>query len=308
MKYVLGIDVGGTTVKIGLFSTEGRLIKKWEIFTNKNDKGKHIVNDIYNSLLKEEVDIDDVMGYGFGVPGPVVHNNILQCVNLGWKDYDLKDEFYKLVKNDNIVIQNDANVAALGESFKGAAEGVHDAVMVTLGTGVGGGIISNNKPVEGGFGGGGEIGHMVVKLEDGRSCNCGQTGCLETIASATGIKREYIDMAKELNLPSLLNKDGKVSAKMVFEAAKNGDELSYRVINRVAKYLGYACHVLSVTTNPEVIVFGGGVSKAGEFLREKIDREFRKFDFIAAKQTKIAIATLGNDAGMYGAASLIIND
>ena len=307
MKCVFGIDVGGTTVKIGKFSVEGKLLKKWEIFTNKEDHGKHIVNEIYKSMVKNNVNFDDVIGYGFGVPGPVVHNHILQCVNLGWKDYDLKSEFSALVDNNYIIIQNDANVAAVGESFKGAASGKQDAVMITLGTGVGGGIISNSLPVEGAFGGGGEIGHIVVKHEDGRQCNCGSKGCLETIASATGIKKEYVAMAKELNLPGKLNINGKVSAKAVFREAKKGDVLSVAVIDRISYYLGYACHMLSVMTNPEVIVIGGGVSKAGDFLLSRIDKEFRKYPFIAAQQTQIKLATLGNDAGMYGAASLVIN-
>lgn len=308
MKYVFGIDVGGTTVKIGLFSLEGDLIKKWEVFTNKKDHGKHVPKDIYDSIIKQNINLEDVAGYGFGVPGPVVHDHILQCVNLGWKDFDLKSEFSKYVNNDNIEIQNDANVAALGESFKGAAAGKKDAVMITLGTGVGGGIIANGLPVEGAFGGGGEIGHMVVKHEGGRQCNCGSKGCLETIASATGIKKEYVSMAKELNLEPVLNINGKVSAKAVFREAVKGDVLSQKVIERISYYIGYACHVLSVITNPEVIVIGGGVSKAGNFLLEKIEFNFRKFLFVAANNTEIVLATLGNDAGMFGAASLIIND
>lgn len=308
MKYIFGIDIGGTTVKIGLFSEDGGFLRKWEIFTNKEENGKFIVNDIYKSIVKENIDLEDVIGYGFGVPGPVVHNHILQCVNLGWKYYDLVGEFATLVNNENIIVQNDANVAALGESFKGAAEGKEDAVMITLGTGVGGGIISNSKPVEGAFGGGGEIGHIVVNHQDGRQCNCGSTGCLETIASATGIKKEYIDMAKELNLPAKLVSKGRVSAKAIFKEAKLGDELSVAVIDRISFYLGYACHILSVTTNPDIIVIGGGVSKAGDFLLSRIDKEFRKYKFISAQNTKIKLAILGNDAGMYGAAMLILND
>lgn len=307
MKYVFGIDVGGTTVKIGLFSQDGTMIRKWEIFTNKEDDGKHIIEEIHKSIVDEGINLDDVLGYGFGVPGPVVNNHIIQCVNLGWKYYDLVGEFSRLVSNDNIVVQNDANVAALGESFKGAAAGKEDIVMITLGTGVGGGIISNSSPVEGAFGGGGEIGHMMVRKSNGRKCNCGSTGCLETIASATGIKKEYVEMAKELNLEAPLNKTGRVSAKAVFKAAKNGDKLSIAVIDRVSYYLAYACHVISVITNPEVIVIGGGVSKAGDFLLSRIQKEFKEYKFIAAQTTQIKLAKLGNDAGMYGAASLIIN-
>lgn len=307
MKYVFGIDVGGTTLKIGMFTAEGELTKKWELFTNKEDSGKHIINDLYNSMKENDVPFEDVIGYGFGVPGPVVHNKILRCVNLGWSDYDLASEFSKLVNNDFIIIQNDANVATLGELFKGAAEGKTDAVMITLGTGVGGGIISNSKPVEGAFGGGGEIGHMVVEHHNGRQCNCGSKGCLETICSATGIKKEYVALAKELNMNPILEQNGRVSAKAVFKEARKGDILSNAVIDKVSFYLGYACHVMSVITNPQVIIIGGGVSKAGDFLRDKIDKEFRKYQFISAQKTQIIVATLGNNAGMYGAASLIIN-
>jgi len=308
MKYVYGIDVGGTTVKIGLFNEEGTFLRKWEIFTNKSDSGKHIVTDIYKSIKNQDINLDDVIGYGFGVPGPVVNNKVLQCVNLGWKDYDLKLEFSKLVSNSNIQIQNDANVAALGESFNGASKGKRDTVMITLGTGVGGGIISNTQPIDGAFGGGGEIGHIKVVHEGGRSCNCGNTGCLETIASATGIRKEYETLANERNIKPVTNNKGLVTAKMVFEIAKQGDLLANEVIDKVSYYIAYACHIISVTTNPEVIVIGGGVSKAGLFLLDKVAAHFSKYPFIAAKDTQITLASLGNDAGMYGAASLIVND
>ena len=307
-KYIYGIDVGGTSVKVGLFDVAGTLLEKWEVKTNKSDHGSKILSDVHQSIVTHKVGIEEVIGYGFGVPGPVVDNIVTQCVNLGWKDYDIKAIFGPLVNNENIHVNNDANVAALGELFKGSAEGMKDAVMITLGTGVGGGVISNGNPVEGAFGTGGEIGHMVVNHGNGRRCNCGSMGCLETICSATGIKKEFKQLAEELNIPSVIDKDKYISAKAVFLAAKNGDELSIKTISNVAFYLGYACHILSVTTNPEVIIIGGGVSRAGNFLLDQIEYEFRKYKFIPVDGTKLTLATLGNDAGMYGAASMIIND
>jgi glucokinase len=179
--------------------------------------------------------------------------------------------------------------------------------MMTLGTGLGGGIVANGKPIEGAFGAGGELGHIVVDLHNGRQCNCGNKGCLETIASATGIVREFKDLRQDLALPSILDKLDNVSAKDILDAAQQEDQLALNVVDNVAFYLGYACHIISVTTNPEVILIGGGVSKAGKFLLYKIIDEFNKYKFDAVKDTQIVLAELGNDAGMYGAALLVLN-
>lgn len=306
-QYLIGIDIGGTTVKIGVFLQTGELVKKYEIETDTSSNGKNILFDIYQSFIKQEINLEEVIGYGFGVPGPVNHNVIHECVNLGWTNYDIKALFGPMVQNTNIKVNNDANVAALGELFMGAAKGKNDVTMMTLGTGLGGGIISNGAPVEGSFGAGGELGHMIVDLHNGRQCNCGNIGCLETIASATGIVREYLSLKDSLQLPSILDPIKKPSAKQIMDAAKKGDQLCENVINKVSFYLGYACHIISVTVNPETIVIGGGVSKAGTFLLDKIIHEFKEYKFDAVKNTEITLATLGNDAGMYGAASLVKN-
>jgi len=300
-KYLIGIDVGGTTIKIGMFTKVGEIVTNYEIPTDTSDKGKN------KSFIDQNFNLDEIIGYGFGVPGPVTNNYIKLCVNLGWEDYNVKEIFGSLVQNDNIHVNNDANVAALGELFNGAAKGKKDVVMMTLGTGLGGGVISNGYPVEGHLGAGGELGHMVVDPHNGRQCNCGNKGCLETIASATGIKREFFDLREELSLPSVLDKTKNPSARAIMDAAKDGDRLALNTINNVAYYLGYACHIISVTTNPEIILLGGGVSKAGNFLLDKVIAEFNKYKFEAVKNTKISFAKLGNDAGMFGAALLVLN-
>ncbi len=307
-EYIYGFDVGGTTVKIGLFRLNGELIKKWEIHTNTSNKGRHILNDIYHSIVNQEVSLNEVVGYGFGIPCQVKNNTILNGVNIDWKNYDLIGEFAKLVDNDLVVIENDANAAALGEAWMGAAKGYNSSVMITLGTGVGGGVIVNHKIVEGAHGSGGEIGHLKVIHENGMLCNCGNYGCLETVASATGIKRVFKELSQKQQFHTTLNRNGKITAKMIFDAAKKGDELALKVVDKTAYYLGYACQLLSVVTNPEIISIGGGVSNAGSFLIDKIRNEFEKSAFNTVKATIITQAKLGNDAGIYGAASLVIND
>lgn len=307
MKYIIGIDVGGTTVKIGVFDVSGNLRRKWSIFTNKEENGKHIIHDVYVSLQKKKINLNDVVGYGFGVPGPVVNGTVLQAVNIGWPEYDLALEFSQLVQNSNVHVGNDANVAALGEVFKGAAKGKKDIAMITLGTGIGGGIIIDGHSIEGVFGAGGELGHIVVEFDHPRQCNCGSKGCLETIASATGIKKEFTYLANTGNYQTSLKNIEHPSAKKIFDAAMNGDELSGVVIDKVAAALGYLCHMVSLVVNPEVIVFGGGVSRAGDFLFDKVRTEFKKYKFNAVQSTKIIGAELGNDAGMYGAAYMVAN-
>ena len=305
-KYVYGIDIGGTTIKMGLFDTAGKLIKKWEIKTNSSNDGEHVIDDIYKNILKNTPNLSEVLGYGFGVPGPVKDNHISVVVNLGWKDINLKTIFSTKLDNDNIYVGNDANVAALGEAAYGAGKGKKDVAMLTLGTGVGGGIVVNGKLVEGFHGAAGEIGHLNVLSKYGFKCNCGNFGCLETVASATGIRNIYYKMKETYTSNSLLFDFEFPSAKAIVDAAKLNDELAINVMNEVSKYIGYACSVLSIITNPEIIVIGGGVSKSGEFLFEKIRNDFEDYQFSAVKSTKIVGAELGNDAGIFGAARMVI--
>lgn len=306
-KYIYGFDIGGTTIKIGLFSLEGVVLKKWEIRTNKEEKGKYIINDIFNSIENYSISLKDVIGYGFGVPGPVVNGLIVKCVNLGWEDYDLFREFQKLSGSNSIFIENDANVAALGEAWMGAAVGYNNSALITVGTGVGGGIVVDGSAVDGVHGAAGEIGHIRVIHENGLLCNCGNTGCLETLASATGIKNEYKLMIETTSLPCRLRGMNEVSVKLIFDSARENDQLCLAVVDKVSYYLGYACSVLSVITNPNIIVIGGGVSKSGKFFIDKIRKNFDELVFEPAKDTVIAEAKLGNDAGIYGAASLVKN-
>jgi len=307
-KYIYGFDIGGTTVKIGLFNLSGELLKKWEIHTKTENKGKDILLDIYNAIKSSDIQLKDVLGYGFGIPCQVFDGVILNGVNIDWKNYDLKSVFSKLVSNDNIFIENDANVAALGETLKGAGIGYVNSVMITVGTGVGGGIVVNSKVVGGVHGSGGEIGHLKVVHDNGLLCNCGNTGCLETVASATAIKTRFNTLLEANKFDTLLKDKKNISVKMIFDAAKNNDILSLKVVDKTAYYLGYACQILSVITNPSVIIIGGGVSNAGRFLIDKINENFQKMAFKTVKDTLIVQATLGNDAGIYGAASLVIND
>lgn len=304
-KYVYGIDIGGTSIKIGLFNLQGSLVDKWSIKTNKENHGISIVTDIYHTLNDREVDFNEILGFGFGVPGPVIEGIVVEAVNLGWKNYDLKTEFLKLVKTGFIYVTNDANAAALGETWKGAGKAYDNCAMMTLGTGVGGGVVSNSRIVDGGFGAAGEIGHLMVNHTDPVTCNCGGKGCLETHVSATGIKRLYKKYMEETGVDM---SNVKPSAKVVMQIAKDGDEVAMKVMEEVFYYLGYACHMLSVITNPDVIIFGGGVSRAGNYLVDNVERYFKGYNYGPVKHTKIILAELGNDAGIYGAASLVVNN
>lgn len=305
-KYYYGIDIGGTTVKMGLFDHNQKLIEKWELTTRTGNNGEQLFEDIVKSI-KEHTKLDEVIGYGFGIPGPVIDNVVGVVVNLGFSNVDIKSRLKNLLENENIFAANDANVAALGEALYGAGKGEKEVVMITLGTGVGGGFVVDSKLVEGHFGCGGEIGHLRVEPANGFSCNCGGTGCLETVASATGIRNLYYEFKKTYYGQSTLYSLKHPSAKAILDAAKKGDELALMVVNKASYYLGYACSIVAITTNPSTIVFGGGVSKAGSFLINKITNEFQKLCFSPTKGTKIVEASLGNDAGMYGAMQLVIN-
>ncbi len=306
MNYIMGIDVGGTTVKIGQFSEDLTLLSKWEIHTDKKNQGLNIIEDIIASI-KDHVPLEEIIGYGFGVPGPVKDGVVIECVNIGWpNDYHLASITKTLTDNDHIYVENDANVATLGELSKGAAKNYHSAVMLTLGTGIGGGIVIDDQVVGGADGAAGEFGHIQIERTDGFPCNCGNTGCLETVASASGIKRLY-QQNKIMNPFQTKNHLEDPSAKKIMNLAKEGDELASYTIDQVASYLAYASHIISLSVNPEVIIFGGGVSKAGTFLLDKVEALFGHYPFKATKQTKFLLATLGNDAGMVGAAGLVKN-
>lgn len=309
-SYCFGIDIGGTTVKCGLFQTDGELCEKWEIVTRTEDNGKAILPDIADTILKKteekQISKEEIVGVGVGVPGPVIREReVAVAVNLHWGYTMLADELEALLGGIPVKVGNDANVAALGEMWKGGGEGTSSLIMATLGTGVGGGIIIDGKIVTGSHGAGGEIGHACVEPDEAESCNCGNHGCLEQMASATGIVRLANRILAECDEDTVLKKQ-KISAKSVFDAYKEGDAVAARIVDKFAGYLGNALAIFSCVVDPEVIVIGGGVSKAGQPLIDAVAKYFRRDAFITCKDTPIVLAKLDNDAGIYGAAKLVV--
>ncbi|MCQ2500657.1 MAG: ROK family glucokinase [Lachnospiraceae bacterium] len=309
MKFTFGVDVGGTTVKLGFFTEEGELLEKWEIPTRKELKGSQILPDIAQAitdkLSENRMTVADLNGVGMGVPGPVDQNGIVQkCVNLKWGVIDAAGELSNLL-GVPVKVENDANVAALGEAWKGAGEGVSSSIMVTLGTGVGGGLIYDGKIFSGSHGAAGEIGHICVNAQETRKCNCGKYGCLEQYCSATGIVRMTNRALLENKDASPLRKRKRLSAKAIFTALGEGDPLANAIVNQVGDTLGKALAGITCTFDPERIVIGGGVSNAGKPLINAIKAGYRKYAFHATKKTEIVKASLGNNAGIYGAAALI---
>lgn len=308
-QYVIGVDIGGTTVKLGLFHLNGEVLDKWEIKTHTENGGERILPDIaasINERLKEKgISKEEVSGVGCGIPGPINEEGIVpHTANLGWGYKEVTKELETLTglpcKGGN-----DANVAALGEMWKGGAEGYHNVIMVTLGTGVGGGIIIGGKIVAGSHGAGGEIGHLHVDDDIPGKCGCGNQGCLEQVASATGIVNLAMRALEDSEMPSLL-RQGEVSAKTVFDAVKAGDALAIEVAERFGKYLGTALANIAAVVDPEAIVIGGGVSKAGPVLLTYIEKYYQKYCFKSCQDARFVLATLGNDAGIYGSAKLVL--
>ena len=310
-KYGFGVDIGGTTIKMGFFETDGKLLDKWEIKTNTENKGENILSDIAkavdNKLAQEGISKDEVQGIGVGVPGPVNSKGVVnRCVNLGWGVLDVAEELSSLTSLE-VKAGNDANVAALGEMWKGGAEGSSDVIMVTLGTGVGGGIIVDGKIVAGSNGAGGEIGHITVNKDEIEACNCGQYGCLEQYASATGIVRmAKRKLAKTDDATTLRNAE-ELTAKLIFDEAKAGDAVAMGLVDELGEILGSTLSNIACVSNPEVIVIGGGVSKAGDILIDTIKKHFVESCFHVCRDTRFELASLGNDAGIYGCMKLMLD-
>lgn len=309
-KFIFGIDLGGTTVKCGLFTETGDLLEKWEIPTDTTNQGENILSDIAKTILAkmEEKTIakDDVLGVGIGVPGPVYSKGIVAgCANLGWGKMNVAEILTELT-GLHVVPGNDANVAALGEMWKGGGRGYDNVVMVTLGTGVGGGIIVNDKIIPGAFGCGGEIGHIVVNPTETAVCGCGGHGHLEQYASATGVVRlaklELENSPEESSLRYL----EKVTAKDVFDAAKAEDTLALRVVDKYGWYLALALGHVASTVDPEIFVIGGGMAKAGQIILDAVEKYYGKNLLGSLRERKFALAELGNDAGIFGAAKLVL--
>ena len=313
MKYCVGVDVGGTSVKLGIFEDTGRLIMKWSIPTRKDDGSAHLFENIAESINKKLADAkiskDEVTGVGMGVPGPVLPDGYVEvCVNLGLKDRFPARELSALMDGMPVKLSNDANIAALGEMWQGGGKGYDSICMVTLGTGVGGGIIHEGKIVNGTHGIAGEIGHMHVTDGEEEACNCGGHGCLEQYASATGIVRVAKRKLAEGNVKSGLRAfGGKFSAKDVCDLAKSGDEIALETLEYSMGKLGLVLSYVAMCSDPEVFVIGGGVSKAGEFISDIIMRHLNAYlNMIKKKEKNVVLAKLGNDAGIYGAAKMVL--
>lgn len=309
MKFGFGVDLGGTTVKLAYFDDSGVMLDKWEIPTNTAENGKYILPDIADAIIKytedHNIQKEDIIGVGIGVPGAVNNKGIVAgCDNLGWGHFNVKDALEPLLGLP-VVAGNDATVAALGECWKGGGKGYKSMVLVTLGTGVGGGIIIDGKPVHGATGAGGEIGHMVLNRKETAVCGCGKKGCVEQYCSATGIVRLTKLALAERDIPSVLRNQENFIAKDVFDAANAGDQLAADVLECVYAFMGEFIANICCVVNPEIVVLGGGVSRAGDTLLNGLKRYFSKFAYHACQDTKFALATLGNDAGAYGAFYLV---
>lgn len=309
VKFCFGVDIGGTSVKMGLFSVEGEVLDKWEIPTRTQNGGENILPDVAASIQKklQEKGIDKacVAGVGVGAPGPIdAEGTVHGAANLGWGELNIPEKLSALT-GMTVMAGNDANVAALGEMWKGGGQGHSNLVMVTLGTGVGGGIIASGKMITGANGSGGEIGHIHVEDNEIEPCGCGNLGCLEQYTSATGITRLANRRLAADDTDSAL-RNGPVNAKTVFDAVKAGDALAIEVAEEFGKCLGKALAGIAGVVNPEIFVVGGGVSKAGQVVLDYIQKNYVKYVFSGSRDAAFALATLGNDAGIFGAAKLVL--
>lgn len=311
-QYIYGVDLGGTTAKMGLFDAEGTMLEKWEVPTRKEDEGSHILPDLAASIEQKNqekgIAVSDIIGIGMGVPGPVTEDGrVLKCANLGWGIFSVADELRTLTGVENIKVGNDANVAALGEQWRGGGRGFDSIVMITLGTGVGGGIIMNGKIVTGSNGAAGEIGHLTVNPHETRTCGCGKKGCLEQYSSATGITRMSAEKLAESDRPSELRQyDHPITGLELFKAYKNEDELAKEIVEVFSDYLGMGLSHVAAVVDPQAFVVGGGVSKNGTIVTDVIKEKYERNVMFALKGKEFRLAELGNDAGMYGAVRMVL--
>ena len=311
--YAFGVDIGGTAIKLGLFHTNGHLAEKWSIPTRTEDSGSHVLPDVVESLRKalarKELTWDQIEGVGMGVPGPVKEDGtVMRCVNLGWDVFNIPRAMRELEPRvDRFCVTNDVNAATLGEMWQGGAKCRKSAFMVTLGTGIGAGLVINEQIINGIAGGAGEIGHFRVDRSETERCKCGATGCLEQYCSATGLVRcVRRTLAKPDHLPTVLADDQELSALSICNAAKAGDELAMEQLTRLGDRLGWALTASAATANPEVFVIGGGLSNAGKLLLDCIEQGYRRHSFHAYRDTEFALARLGNDAGIYGCVRMLL--
>ena len=312
-EYAFGIDLGGTTAKIGLFTTSGALLEKWEVATDTSNAGEHILENLAAAVLgkmkEKSIQPEQVEGVGIGVPGPVLDSSIVPivCANLGgWGERNVSAQLSGLLDGLKVLVGNDANVAALGEIWMGAAKGAKNAVMVTLGTGVGGGVVVNGKVIDGVHGAGGEIGHITVNRHETAVCGCGKRGCLEQYSSATGVVRCMKKLLDENPDTPCVLRGTEFAAKDVFDAARNGDALAAREVDEMSDTLGMALANIASTVDPEAFLVGGGVARAGDVLFAPLNKHFQEYAFKSCREIPIKQASLGNDAGIYGAVRLIV--
>ena len=312
-EYAFGIDLGGTTAKIGLFTTSGALLEKWEVATDTSNAGEHILENLAAAILgkmnEQGIQPEQVEGVGIGVPGPVLDSSIVPivCANLGgWGERNVSAQLSGLLNGLKVLVGNDATVAALGEIWMGAAKGAKNAVMVTLGTGVGGGVVVNGKVIDGVHGAGGEIGHITVNRHETATCGCGKHGCLEQYSSATGVVRCMKKLLDENPDTPCVLRGTEFAAKDVFDAARNGDALAAREVDEMSDTLGMALANIASTVDPEAFLVGGGVARAGDVLFAPLNKHFQEYAFKSCREIPIKQASLGNDAGIYGAVRLIV--
>ena len=311
MKYGFGVDLGGTTVKIAYFDEHGTMLNKWEIPTVTAGGGAQILPDIAASIkgYMDEHDVSpaSIVGIGIGVPGPVDGNGVVnKCINLGWGVFNISEALSELT-GFPVKAGNDANVAALGDFWKGGGQGCNNMVFATLGTGVGGGIVIDGHLLHGAHGSGGEIGHLVLNREETEQCGCGKRGCVEQYCSATGIVRMAYKHLAATDAFSSLRILEAITCKDIFDAGKAGDAVALEILDKYYSLLGEFLANLCCVVNPEAVVLGGGVSKAGKVLIEGTKPYFLKNVFHAAANVRFELASLGNDAGAYGAFKLALD-
>lgn len=310
-EYIYGVDIGGTSVKMGLFDKEGEMIEKWEIPTKKEHAGAEILPDIAKSMeeknQEKSIQVEDILGIGVGVPGPITEDGrVLKCANLGWGIFSVVEKVRELTGVEKVKVGNDANVAALGEQWRGGGRGFDSIVMVTLGTGVGGGVILNGRILTGANGAAGEIGHLPVEAGETRTCGCGKKGCLEQYSSATGLMRRAREAVEHTDTPSMMRDYEQLTGKEIFDAYKAGDALAAEVVEEFAEYLGLGLAQVAQVVDPQAFVIGGGVSKNGPVVAEIVKEKYKKNVMFALQETEFRLAELGNDAGMYGAVRMVL--
>ncbi|MCI8339272.1 MAG: ROK family glucokinase [Lachnospiraceae bacterium] len=310
-KFIYGVDIGGTSVKMGFFDQEGQVLEKWEIPTRRENSGEEILPDIARSIqaknTEKGISIEDILGIGMGVPGPITEDGrVLKCVNLGWGIFSVAEKVRELTGVEKVKVGNDANVAALGEQWRGGGRGFDSIVMVTLGTGVGGGVVLNGKILTGANGAAGEIGHLPVKAGESRVCGCGKKGCLEQYSSATGLMRKARELVENTDRPSMMRDYEQLTGKEIFAAYEAGDALAGEVVEEFAEFLGLGLAQVAQVLDPQAFVIGGGISKNGPVVTDVIKDRYAKNVMFALQGTEFRLAELGNDAGMYGAVKMVL--